>query len=86
MFFNGQERKVTQAYNGKRGCMCGCKGNYAEAGTKAAAARVRKVVNFVGPMRPNSNDQAGYSTEAFMGVCHAYVMEGDRNTVVYFEA
>lgn len=89
MFFMGAEREVTKAYNGKQGCMCGCKGTYAEPDTAAAKARVRKVMNFVGPMRPDRAgcpDQAGYAGEPFMDERYVYVQEGDRVTCVYFKA
>lgn len=78
-----------EAYNGKRGCMCGCNGNYAkDPNSRAFKARVRKVESFVGPMRPdaaNYGDKASYSTDAFMGVRYVYVEENGRNTTVYFK-
>ncbi len=80
--------KPASAYNGKCGCMCGCKGDYNEDPTSAAfKRRVSKVMNFVGPVRPdaaNNGDKSSYSTDAFGGRRYMYVQEGNRNTAVYF--
>ena len=78
---------VTQAYNGKEGCACGCRGNYVTEGA-ALKRRVSKVLNFVGPVRPdaaNNRDAVSYSTDPFGGECYAYVREGERVTCVYFK-
>jgi hypothetical protein len=45
-------------------------------------------VNFVGPVRPdaaNNGDAVSYSTSDFGGVFYAYVRDGDRVSVVYFQ-
>lgn len=90
MFFNGKVRQVTQAYNGQRHkCMCGCAGNYVNVDGRAMRARIRKIENFIGPMRPeaaNFGDRASYSDEPFGDVQYAYVDEGNRTTTVYFKA
>lgn len=93
MFFNGKKREVIRAYNGKRNrCMCGCAGNYAEAHEEPfkVAARIRKIENFIGPLRPdaaNYGDAASYCSEPFGDdqQCYAYVQQGNRNTTVYFK-
>ena len=80
--------EVVKAYNGKVGCMCGCKGTYVETPGPAMTRRVNKVLNFVGPMRPNAanfGDKASYSTDPFMDLRYVYVQDGDRNTTVYFK-
>lgn len=85
--FNLKGFAPTKAYNGKVGCMCGCRGTYVESGP-AMTRRVNKVQNFVGPVRPdaaNLGDKVSYSTEAFGGVFYAYVEEDGRNTTVYFK-
>ena len=85
MSFNMKGWSPAKAYNGARGCMCGCKGNYNDDPTsKAFKARVAKVNAFVGPMRPDSNDRASYSTDAFCGHRYVCVDDGNRTTAVYF--
>ena len=85
MSFNMNGFTPVKAYNGARGCMCGCKGNYnTDVDSKAFKARVRKVSAFVGPMRPDSNDRNSYSTDPFMGVRYVAVDDGNRTTAVYF--
>lgn len=89
MFFNMKHRTVTQAYNGKDGCACGCNGNYVDTPGKAMARRINKIQSFVGPMRPdaaNFGDAASYSTDPFGDVCYVYVRDGDRVTCVYYKA
>lgn len=84
--FNVKGYTVVRTYNGKRGCMCGCNGNYNEdPNSRASKARVAKVMKFVGPVRPNSNDKVSYSTEAFGGERYVAVDEGDRTFAVYFK-
>jgi hypothetical protein len=78
--------KVTKAYNGQRGCMCGCNGNYVKSGL-ALIKRIQKVNSFVGPMRPDHigrNDQAGYSQDGFGGEYYVFVNGANRTTCVYF--
>lgn len=81
--------KPTRAYNGKSGCMCGCNGNYNEVpDSKAFQKRVRIVMNFIGPIRPeaaNMRDVRSYSEEPFGGERYIYVDDGNRNTSIYFE-
>jgi hypothetical protein len=88
MFYNGKTYSVVNTYNGKDGCQCGCRGNYcADPTTPAFKRRVKKVTSFVGPVRPdaaNNGDAVSYSSEAFGGDFYAYVREGERVTVVYF--
>jgi hypothetical protein len=92
IFFNGKKREVTQAYNGKRRtCQCGCAGDCATENENPgkALARIRKIENFIGPMRPdaaNEGDAASYSTDPFNGVNYVYVDVGNRTTCVYFKA
>jgi hypothetical protein len=85
---NFQAIEVTKTYNGKIGCMCGCQGKYSEPGTLASRLRLNRILNFIGPMRPdadNFGDKASYSTETFMGDHYVYVEENGRNTTVYFK-
>lgn len=82
---NGKTYKITKAYNGKTGCMCGCRGNYVETEGRAMKQRVTKVAAFIGPMRPESNDANAYSVRGFMGEGYIATVEGDRQTVVYFQ-
>ena len=89
MFYNGKDYSVVRTYNGKEGCQCGCRGSYDDNPDSAASRRrVKKVVNFVGPVRPdaaNNGDAVSYSTQDFGGVFYAYVREGERVSVVYFQ-
>ena len=85
--FNMKGFTPVKAYNGKEGCSCGCRGNYVEVPGATMTRRVNKVLNFVGPMRPdaaNFGDAASYSSEPFAGVNYVYVREGTRVTCVYF--
>lgn len=85
MLFGLRHVKAVKAYNGKRGCMCGCLGNYTEDQNSIAfKRRVNKVENFIGPIRPDSNDAVSYSTAPFGGLRYFNVTEGDRTTCVYF--
>ena len=88
MLFNLECKEVVTTYNGKEGCMCGCNGNYVDdQNSKAFKRRINKIVNFIGPMRPdsaNTNDAATYSTEPFGDMCYVAVRQGNRVTVVYY--
>jgi len=87
--FNLKGFTVARAYNGKRGCMCGCNGTYVDAPGPAMTRRVNKVLNFVGPVRPdaaNYGDKASYSSTPFFGeLRYVYVEENGRNTTIYFK-
>lgn len=85
MTFNMHGFVPVKAYNGQRGCMCGCKGDYNDnVNSRAFKMRVNKVMNFVGPMRPDSDDKASYSTQAFCGDRYVVVDDNNRTTAVYF--
>lgn len=79
--------KVTQAYNGRQGCQCGCLGNYVTMAGPAMTRRLKKVASFVGPVRPdaaNLGDAVSYSTDPFLGDRYLYVNHDGRTTCVYF--
>jgi len=80
--------KITRAYAGKSGCMCGCLGNYkvnskeliehdeSEFSPRAVTMRYNKVMN-------SDKKEIHYNVDK--SILCIYVDDDIRNTVIYFQ-
>lgn len=83
--------QVSEIYNGKPGCMCGCKGNYKDSlqSKRVAVKKVNDALSFIGPHIPaHKRTHLGMLDRAlsigYDDKC-AWVETFTRKTVVYFK-
>lgn len=69
---------VGKAYNGKIGCMCGCRGHYAEAETNPALVN-RRVATIERMVKTGQYDECDVTDT------YVYVSKGDRCFAVYYK-
>jgi len=84
--------KVVRSYNGRSGCMCGCRGTYSvpthstnedeRARSKVSDRSVKIAIKKINDAI-NWNDPK--DVEKHVNEDHAYIDDGSRNTVVYFK-
>ena len=83
--------QVSEIYNGKPGCMCGCKGIYKDSvqSKRIAVKKVNAALSFIGPHIPTHKRTSlglldwalsvGYDNQC------AWIETSARKTVVYFK-
>jgi hypothetical protein len=83
--------QVSETYNGKPGCMCGCNGSYKDSvqSKRIAVKKINAALSFIGPNIPTHKwvplgflDRvlsAGYDNEC------AWLETSTRKTVIYFK-
>ena len=95
--FNINNKKVIRSYNGKNGCMCGCKGTYSvpsdiednngdRVSDRSVSIATKKVNDTIEKYKDKMVDNQYRDNTVFVGFTdqYAWVKSGDRNTVIYY--